>query len=70
MSGDRGGGGHDGSPKLLTRDRNSKLRSCQFGFLAGDLHRDGRAKIGLSEGRVTVLVAPGRAPRVFIILGR
>ena len=71
LGGDGGGGGHDGSPVLLTRDRNSKLGSHQVGLLAGDLHREIGAKIGSSKlGRVMVLVAPGRAPSVLIILGR
>lgn len=71
MGGDGGGGGHGGSPVLLTRDGNSKLGSHQVGFLAGDLHREIRARIGSSKlGRVMVLVAPGRAPSVLLILGR
>lgn len=56
---------------VLARGRNIESESLQVGFLAGDLHREVRAKTGSgTQGRVRVVVAPGRAPLVFVILGR
>ena len=54
---------------VLARGRNIESESLQVGFLAGDLHREVRAKTGSgAQGRVRVVVAPGRAPLVFVIL--
>lgn len=71
LGGDGGGGGQGGGPVVLARGRNNKRESFQVEFLAGDLHREVTANTGSSnQGRGMVSVAPGRAPVVFLILGR